>query len=66
MWSDEIDPIQLAELVEAYTVRQVWLGEVQAAMMVKALATALGSNEGRTRRVDAAEMMNMLGVQIVS
>lgn len=63
MWSDEIEPIQLAELTESYTVRQMWLAEVQAAMLLKLLSQALNSG-GKQEYVAPSEMLAMMGVEL--
>jgi len=60
LWSDEIEPIQLAELTESYTVRQMWLAEVQAAMLLKLLSQALNSG-GKQEYVAPSEMLAMMG-----
>lgn len=63
MWSDELETIQLTELVEAYTVRQVWLAQLQAATLLKLLSQALGHG-GEQEMVAPGEMLAMMGVEL--
>lgn len=63
MWSDEIEPVQLAELVESYTVRQVWLAQIQAATLLKLLSQAIGG-DSRQEVVAPGEMLALMGVEL--
>lgn len=57
-----MEPGLCAELVEAYTVRQLWLAEVQAAMLLKLLSQALGG--AKSEQIAPGEMLAMMGVEL--
>ena len=55
--------MQLVELVESYTVRQMFLAQLQAAMLIKILAQAMGTGAGGDV-VPPAEMLGLMGVDL--
>jgi len=55
--------VQLVELVEAYTVRQMFLAQLQAAMLMKIVAQAMGNGAGGDV-VPPAEMLSLMGVDL--
>ena len=70
LWSDELEPILLSELVNSYLMRQNWLAQMQAASTVQALSQALNGREngggGVQERVNPREILDALGVEIDS